>query len=201
MNISEEVIGRLRDCQKKSIETVSTYLSSRSKKSCLISLPTGAGKSGVICVASHSSKSKRVLILTHRRAVCDQLAKQLKGDFYKKILGEAADISNLKTVFKSINNFEKEGVYCTTVQMITMLSESELDSIKDKIDLVVFDEGHAEPASQWSKAVRKFKCKKIIVTATPYRNDLFSFDIDVKHHYIYTFKKAVENQDILEPIF
>lgn len=201
MNISEEVIGRLRDCQKKSIETVSTYLSSRSKKSCLISLPTGAGKSGVICVASHSSKSKRVLILTHRRAVCDQLAKQLKGDFYKKTLGEAADISNLKTVFKSINNFEKEGVYCITVQMITMLSESELDLIKDKIDLVVFDEGHAEPASQWSKAVRKFECKKIIITATPYRNDLFSFDIDTKHHYIYTFKKAVENQDILEPIF
>ncbi|MFK3988837.1 DEAD/DEAH box helicase [Psychrobacter sp. NPDC064578] len=201
MNISEDVISRLRDCQKKSIDTVSTYLNSRSKKACLISLPTGAGKSGVICVTSHSSRSKRVLILTHRRAVCDQLAKQLKGDFYKKILGEAADISNLKTVFKSINNFEKEGVYCTTVQMITMLSESELDSIKDKIDLVVFDEGHAEPASQWSKAVRKFKCKKIIVTATPYRNDLFSFDIDVKHHYIYTFKKAVENQDILEPIF
>ena len=99
MNISEEVIGRLRDCQKKSIETVSTYLSSRSKKSCPISLPTGAGKSGVICVASHSSKSKRVLILTHRRAVCDQLEKQLKGDFYKKILGEAADISKLNKSF------------------------------------------------------------------------------------------------------
>ena len=201
MNISEDVISRLRDCQKKSIDTVSTYLNSRSKKACLISLPTGAGKSGVICVTSHSSKSKRVLVLTHRRAVCDQLVKQLKGEFYKKILDDVADIPNLKSVFKNINSFQKEGIYCTTVQMITALSESELDSIKDKIDLVIFDEGHAEPASKWSKAVRKFKCKKLIITATPYRNDLFSFDIDVKHHYIYTFKKAVENQDILEPIF
>ncbi|SNT71328.1 DEAD/DEAH box helicase [Psychrobacter sp. LV10R520-6] len=201
MNISEEVIERLRDCQKESIKTVSTYLSSRSKKSCLISLPTGAGKSGVICIASHSSKSKRVLILTHRRPVCDQLAKQLKGDFYKKILGDEADISNLKPLFKDIDNFEKEGIYCTTVQMITKLSESELDSIKDKVDLVIFDEGHAEPASKWSKAVRKFECKKLIITATPYRNDLFSFDIDVKHHYIYTFKKAVEKHDIVEPNF
>ena len=201
MKISEEVTERLRSCQKTSVETISKYLRSKSEKSCLISLPTGAGKSGVICVASHSSKSKRVLVLTHRRAICDQLTKQLKGDFYKKILGNEADISSLKSVFKSINNFEKEGVYCTTVQMITTLSESELDSIKDQIELVIFDEGHAEPASKWSKAVRKFECKKIIITATPYRNDLFSFDIDTKHHYIYTFKKAVENQDILEPIF
>lgn len=201
MNISEEVIEKLRVCQKESIKTVSTYLSSRSKKACLISLPTGAGKSGVICVTSHSSKSKRVLVLTHRRAVCDQLVKQLKGEFYKKILDDVADIPNLKSVFKNINSFQKEGIYCTTVQMITALSESELDSIKDKIDLVIFDEGHAEPASKWSKAVRKFKCKKLIITATPYRNDLFSFDIDVKHHYIYTFKNAVENHDIVDPNF
>lgn len=201
MKISEEVTERLRDCQKTSLETISKYLRSKSEKSCLISLPTGAGKSGVICVASHSSNSKRVLVLTHRRPVCDQLVRQLKGAFHRKILGEEVDIPNLKPVFKDINNFQKEGIYCTTVQMITTLSESELDSIKEKIDLLIFDEGHAEPASKWSKAVRKFECKKIIITATPYRNDLFSFDIDVKHHYIYTFKKAVENQDILEPIF
>lgn len=201
MKISEEVVEMLRDCQKTSVDTISKYLRSKSKKSCLISLPTGAGKSGVICIASHSSKSKRILVLTHRRVVCDQLTKQLKGDFYKRILDDVADIPNLKPVFKDINNFQREGVYCTTVQMITALSASELDSIKHKIDLVIFDEGHAEPASKWSKAVRKFECKKIIITATPYRNDLLSFDIDAKHHYIYTFKKAVENQDILEPIF
>ena len=201
MNINDEVNGRLRDCQKESLETISTYLSSRSEKSCLISLPTGAGKSGVICVASHNAKSKRILVLTHRRPVCDQLVRQLKGAFHKKILGDEVDIPTLKSVFKNIDNFQKEGIYCTTVQKITTLSESELDSIKDKIDLVIFDEGHAEPASKWSKAVRKFECKKIIITATPYRNDLFSFDIDVKHHYIYTFKSAVKNHDIIEPNF
>ena len=201
MNISEDVFVKLRGCQQESLKTISTYLSSRSEKSCLISLPTGAGKSGVICIASHNSKSKRILVLTHRRPVCDQLVKQLKGAFHKKILGERIAIPDLKSVFKNINNFQKEGIYCTTVQMITMLSETELDSIKDKVDLVIFDEGHAEPASKWSKAVRKFKCKKIIITATPYRNDLFSFDIDVKHHYIYTFKNAVNNYDIVEPCF
>ncbi len=201
MKISEEVIESLRDCQKTSLDIISKYLRSKSEKPCLISLPTGAGKSGVICVASHSSTSKRVLVLTHRRAVCDQLIKQLRGDFYKKILDDVADIPNLKSVLKNIDNFQKEGIYCTTVQMITTLSESQLDSIKDKIDLVIFDEGHAEPASKWSKAVRKFKCKKLIITATPYRNDLFSFDIDVKHNYIYTFKKAVENYDIVDPHF
>lgn len=201
MNISEDVFEKLRGCQQESLKTISTYLSSRSEKSCLISLPTGAGKSGVICVASHNAKSKRILVLTHRRPVCDQLVRQLKGAFHKKILGDEVDIPTLKSVFKNIDNFQKEGIYCTTVQKITTLSESELDSIKDKIDLVIFDEGHAEPASKWSKAVRKFECKKIIITATPYRNDLFSFDIDVKHHYIYTFKSAVKNHDIVEPNF
>jgi|26BtaG_2_1085354.scaffolds.fasta_scaffold32025_2 superfamily II DNA or RNA helicase len=115
MNISEDVFEKLRGCQQESLKTISTYLSSRSEKSCLISLPTGAGKSGVICVASHNAKSKHILVLTHRRPVCDQLVRQLKGAFHKKILGDEVDISTLKSVFKNIDNFQKEGIYCTIV--------------------------------------------------------------------------------------
>ncbi|WP_288433263.1 DEAD/DEAH box helicase family protein [uncultured Acinetobacter sp.] len=86
--ISKLIQENLRECQVKSIEVIAKYLRSKSEGSCLISLPTGAGKSGVICTVSHNCKYKKLLIVTHRRAVCDQLYKQLKGKFFEKILPE-----------------------------------------------------------------------------------------------------------------
>ena len=49
--------------------------------------------------------------------------------------------------------------------------------------------------------IRELNAKKVIITATPYRNDLFSFDIDVDHSYIYSYKKATEDNVIVQPTF
>lgn len=92
-------------------------------------------------------------------------------------------------------------MYCTTFQKITGLSESELLVLKNSFDLILIDEGHAEPSPKWGATIRELVAKKIIITATPYRNDLFSFDIDVKHSYIYTYKKATEENVIVQPRF
>src|SRR5690606_17181715 len=89
--ISEQLQDALRQCQVKSIDVIAKYLRSKSEGSCLISLPNGAGKSGVICTVSHNCKYKKILVVTHRRAVCDQLYKQLKGKFFEKILPQEVD--------------------------------------------------------------------------------------------------------------
>lgn len=201
--ISEQIKDNLRECQVKSIEVIAKYLRSKSGGSCLISLPTGAGKSGVICTVSHNCKYKKLLVVTHRRAVCDQLYKQLKGKFFEKILAEEVDYKSFikKDIFSNIGDVSKDGVYCTTFQKITGLSESELLVLKNSFDLILIDEGHAEPSPKWGATIRELVAKKIIITATPYRNDLFSFDIDVKHSYIYTYKKATEDNVIVQPRF
>lgn len=201
--INEQIKDNLRECQVKSIEVIAKYLRSKSEGSCLISLPTGAGKSGVICTVSHNCKYKKILVVTHRRAVCDQLYKQLKGKFFEKILPEGFNYKSFikKDIFNGIGDISKDGVYCTTFQKITGLSESELLVLKNSFDLILIDEGHAEPSPKWGATIRELVAKKIIITATPYRNDLFSFDIDVKHSYIYTYKKATEDNVIVQPCF
>ncbi|PTB90635.1 hypothetical protein C9993_13690, partial [Marinobacter sp. Z-F4-2] len=48
--------SNLRSCQQDSIRTALSYLRkplTETAKACLVSLPTGAGKSGVISVISH----------------------------------------------------------------------------------------------------------------------------------------------------
>lgn len=201
--INDLITNNLRPCQLESIGTIQRYLESMSEKSCLISLPTGAGKSGVICTVGHFSTFDKILVVTHRRAVCDQLYKQLKGKFFQKILQEDVDYKQflIKKIFNHINNTDNNGIYCTTFQKITSLSEQELTALENTFSLILIDEGHAEPSPKWGTAIRELNARKVIITATPYRNDLFSFDIDAKHSYIYTYKQAVKDKVIVAPIF
>ena len=201
--IDDAILNQLRDCQIKSIETIANYLADDTKRSCLISLPTGAGKSGVICTIGHFSSFEKILVVTHRRAVCNQLYKQLKGKFFEKILSSEIDYKQFltKRIFNQINHTEENGIYCTTFQKIITLSEDELLALKTTFNLILIDEGHAEPSPKWGTAIRELKAKKVIITATPYRNDLFSFDIDAEHSYIYTYKQAIEDRVIVTPNF
>lgn len=197
-----EIKNTLRNCQTQSIEVAANYFKSRSNGSCLISLPTGAGKSGVICCLSQFSAYKNILIVTYRRAVCDQLYKQIKGDFFGKVANE--EISKKNTTKKTFNKIDiqnNEGIFCTTFQKLISLKHDEINELISKVDLIIIDEGHSEPSPEWGGVIRKFDVKKIIVTATPYRNDLFSFDIDINHSYIYTYKKAIDERVISPPTF
>jgi superfamily II DNA or RNA helicase len=198
--IINELWGGLRACQQKSIRTALKYLKNTvSNKSCLISLPTGAGKSGVICTLAHLSKHKRVLILCHRRAVCDQLIKQLSGAFFSLIAPEG----NIQTkeVFSSVDNSDEDGLYVSTFQKLQSMEADALQKLKGDIDLLIIDEGHSEPSPVWSQIARGIGAHKIIITATPYRNDLFQFDIDPESSFVYTFEKALEDEILVEPQF
>lgn len=200
--VPESIISELRDCQRKSINTISKYINEHSEGSCLISLPTGSGKSGVICCIAHYSDLERILVVTHRRAVCNQLYRQLKGAFFEKILQKNYDSRLIKkTVRNDISSEGHEGIHCTTFQKLTSMTVEDIDKLKNSFQLILIDEGHAEPSPQWGTVIRKLESKKVIITATPYRNDLFSFDIDVKHSFIYTYKNAIRDQVIVKPTF
>lgn len=202
LEIPASLKSNLRNCQISSIDKVDEYIRSRSKGSCLISLPTGAGKTGVISVVANLITKKNILVITHRRAVCDQLYKNLKGCFFEKIQEGLSETLVTKNVFNGLGDEHSEGIFCTTFQTLDRVDEIFLRKLREKTDVIIIDEGHAEPSNKWSLLVRSFKkSKKIIITATPYRNDLFIFDIDVNHNFIYTFKAGVEDEIIYRPNF
>lgn len=199
-SINDKLWVGLRGCQQESIRVALRYLKSPvSDKSCLVSLPTGAGKSGVICTISHVAKHKRVLILCHRRAVCDQLITQLSGTFFSLVAPNEAIKS--KDVFSSVDSTASEGVYVSTFQKLQSMEPAVLHKLKEAIDLLIIDEGHSEPSPVWSQIARGLGAHKIIITATPYRNDLFQFDIDPGSSYVYTFEKALSDEILVEPSF
>ncbi|GAA4084293.1 DEAD/DEAH box helicase [Zhongshania borealis] len=198
--ISDTLWTGLRGCQQDSIKIGLKYLKAPvQEKSCLLSLPTGAGKSGVICSLSHFSKHKKVLVLCHRRAVCDQLIKQLSGLFFELVAGGEKIPS--KEVFSSVDDTSAEGVYVSTFQKLQSMGAAELQRLKDDIDLLIIDEGHSEPSPVWSQIARGLGAHKIIITATPYRNDLFQFDIDPLSSYVFTFEKALSDGILVDPEF
>jgi superfamily II DNA or RNA helicase len=207
MNISgfslNDVLWRsLRICQQGSIQTALRYLRkplAEDPKSCLISLPTGAGKSGVISVISHKATQDKTLVLCHRRAVCDQLYSELSGKFFKeRAEGEAI---HLKRVFKNVDDTTSNGIYVSTFQKLQSFTSAQLEELKQNIDLIIIDEGHAEPSPVWSTLVRGMGAHKIVITATPYRNDLFQFDVTADASFIYTFEKALSDGVLKEPEF
>ncbi|CAM5224592.1 DEAD/DEAH box helicase [Alishewanella longhuensis] len=200
--VNEDLWQSLRHCQQESIQTALSYLKkplNENANSCLICLPTGAGKSGVISIVSHKATQKRVLVLCHRRAVCDQLFKEIDGKFFSdRVEGE---VIKRKAVYSDVNDTSKNGVYVSTFQKLQTFDSAQLARLKQDIDLIIIDEGHAEPSPVWSSLVRGIDAHKVVITATPYRNDLYQFDVTEDASYIYTFERALADGVLKEPTF
>lgn len=201
--LCSELWSALRFCQQRSIETALKYIKrpieSLDSKSCLISLPTGAGKSGVIAVVAHAAKQSKVLVLCHRRAVCDQLVREINGAFFESLVQNYKGLK--KKVFDSVDDTTGSGIYVSTFQKLVSFTSDELAALKKNIDLIIVDEGHSEPSPVWKGLVRGTGAHKVVITATPYRNDLFQFDIDDGSSFIYTFEEALGQAVLMEPDF
>lgn len=194
------ILSSLRKGQRAALEAADRYLSSNSgDKAFLICMPTGAGKTGVIATLAQTSQARRVLLISPRKAVCDQLRREVGGAFFAKVLGDRPAglrrISWLNTVDS------KAEILVSTFQKLSCLKKDELDRLQANIDLVIVDEGHSEPAPVWNKLSRRFRCHRFIITATPYRNDLFQFDIDTSNAYLYTYSAAIDDGVLVAPVF
>ncbi len=191
--------------QKEALKTLVDYIDNSQKvndysKSALIHLPTGSGKSGVIATISRFySKVNHALILTPRIALRDQLFDDINEQFFNVL--ETKPSNYPKKVIKLESGSiipaldGEQVVLVSTIQMIKSLNRNNKSKLKvliDNISLLILDEGHYEPAPSWSQAIRKFKCPKVLFSATPFRNDLKLFDIDINFTYSYTFIDAVE---------
>lgn len=90
-------------------------------------------------------------------------------------------------------------IVVSTVQMLgTMHRTDALEGVdlNSALDLVLFDEGHYQPAVQWSAAIRALSCPTTLFTATPFRNDLRPFIVNQDYFDIYHHQTAIDAQVI-----
>jgi superfamily II DNA or RNA helicase len=176
---------------------------------CLIRMPTGTGKTGVIACLTRLSNKGSSLVLTPWANLRQQMIDDLNGDFWAKIGVAPAKrevVSMFPTTAKAIIAMPDPKVIVATFATLNDLRLNHPDTYKKlaaNISLVVVDEGHYEPAVEWGKSVKGLKVRTVLLTATPYRNDLKLFRITDStrstHHF--THKQAVENKIIRELTF
>ncbi len=206
---------RLWGHQRQAVKSVLDYLNAREDASsirdqgmgsALAHMPTGSGKTGVIATLCRCvPRVKSCVVLAPRRALRDQLAVEIRGRFFEKLGCESrirsAQIMVLDervSLRKSSPSF-KNKIVISTIHKLDAFRREDFkrfqSTIKD-VDLVVFDEGHYEPSLSWSRTVRTFQCGRLIVTATPFRDDLKLFDINYAYASTYSFSTAVKERFI-----
>jgi len=206
--------SKLWDFQKEASERVFDYLkdykSRKTDKSSLVAMPTGSGKTAIIAALARCSRTEGIiLVVSPRVAVSTQIRNQI-GDredtsisANSKNFLEKIDINiNKRKVYnysKPLEHYlnenpkQKAFVFVCTIQKIQMVSKDliEYQKLLKNVSMIIFDEGHYEPATSWSNTIRSFKVPRIIFTATPFRNDLKSFDIDWTLSYVSSYNKIV----------
>lgn len=175
----------------------------------LIRMPTGTGKTGVIAVLSVAAPPDGwTLILTPWANLCDQMVKDIRLRFWLRTEWKPSKKPKVVRLFPSSldevlqNKSEPHLIVVATFATIVSIFREDREKylqISDKLAQVFVDEGHYEPAVEWGQAVKGLHKPTVLLTATPYRNDLKLFRIaknDV-HHFTH---QAAERKAIVRPV-
>ncbi|MDY6994226.1 MAG: DEAD/DEAH box helicase family protein, partial [Pseudomonadota bacterium] len=197
--------------QKLAIEKITEYIRNydegQTQDYSLISTPTGTGKTGIIAgVAQLCYLDKSVLVIAPRLALRDQLHLKIGRDFFSKfgqLLQELPkEVIRTDENIPSLDEFgQSPKILVSTIQKLVYLESNEREKFNlliNSISLILFDEGHYEPARRWRQIIEQFNCPKVIFTATPFRNDLRPFKIAPEYSYLLTMDEAIEKNIVRE---
>ena len=200
--------------QVKAVRLVQRYLKARragtTSGSALVRFPTGTGKTAVIAVAARIlAPAGIVVVVCPSAALRDQLSDEISTVFWEKKLGveppqpglrvEVFTPSSLAGTLASVGT--KSAVLVGTIQALAEVRKdhpSDFSGLAAKISLLVFDEGHREPATVWGDAARALQAPTLLFSATPYRNDYALFDVDPKYVESLPFHEAIQDRCIRE---
>lgn len=173
---------------------------------CLVRMPTGTGKTGVVACLSLLSATGRTLVLTPWANLRDQMVEALRHGFWGSI-GEVAPTKKVVSMLPSTAEDEIKTAASVLVCTFATLTELRRErpniyaALAASIDVVFVDECHYEPALEWGKAVKGLKKPPVLLTATPYRNDLKLFRIRDTSRAVFQFThEAAEAQGIIRPL-
>ena len=207
----------LWDHQRQAIETAHRYLTTKDvgDASALITMPTGTGKTGVIAtiVTALPSITGHRLVLTPWDALARQLIDDLRGRFWNRLPGSTRPESLPVCRLPSSTNLERvletsePTVFVATIAAISVAAARsdglgfDLGDVFADFGCVLVDEGHYEPAHEWSKAIRGLHRPTVLLTATPYRNDVKYFRVGEAWRYRFPHWQAEEKRFLRTPEF
>jgi superfamily II DNA or RNA helicase len=203
--------------QVRALETVHEYLDSDSRgdTSALLTMPTGTGKTGVIAasVTFIPSLQGHRLVLTPWDALVRQLITDIDRRFWERLSLQRPHglppVERLpsSSLIDEVAQLKEPRVYVATIAAIFVLARKCRDEDRDIAELfsgfglAIVDEGHYEPAHDWSIAIRSLRLPTVLLTATPYRNDEKFFVIGDDWRYRFPHHEAVEERFLREPQF
>jgi hypothetical protein len=173
---------RLWPHQKSALAFLTRHLNG-STDPCLVRMPTGTGKTGVIACLSLLSAEGRTLVLTPWSNLRDQMVDALKDGFWASVrrVAPAGKIVAMlpSTAEVVIRDAGVKVIVCTftTLTDLSRTAPALYQELAAFVETVVVDECHYEPAIEWGRAVKGLAKPMVLLTATPYRNDLKLFRI------------------------
>ncbi|HSS48990.1 MAG TPA: DEAD/DEAH box helicase family protein, partial [Thermoanaerobaculia bacterium] len=178
-------------------------------RSALIRMPTGTGKSGVIAILTRCFEDTRSsLVLTPFKALREQLAADVERKFWAQIGVNPGSWPRVVEKFVPSNlgalrarHTGQPCIYVGTIQALQQVKredDSLYADLRRSLSLVIFDEGHREPAPEWAETVRGLQQPTVLLTATPYRNDHKVFNVDPAFVFAFSHHDAVAQHIIRE---
>lgn len=197
LGLSKEVRKKLWPHQDQAVAFAVKHLN-ENQETCLIRMPTGTGKSGVIACLTRLANERTSLVLTPWANLRTQMIQALSSGFWSEVglkpVGPVV-VEMLPSDAHAVISVGKPQVIVATFTTLNTLRRDfplQYAALAKVLDLVVVDECHYEPAPEWGQSVKRLEKPTVLLTATPYRNDLKLFRISNPkksvHHL--THKKA-----------
>ncbi|MAU48548.1 MAG: helicase [Yangia sp.] len=190
---------QLREPQVEAYKALYEYFRS-GRKSAIIQIPVGCGKSGIAAIVPFGIAKGRVLIVAPNLTIKEGLFESMdvtnrQKCFWRRrgILSDDAMIGGPFATTLDTGNIsvcEKSHIVISNVQQLSTNPDKWLHRFpRDFFDLLIVDEAHHAPAASWQKVCEHFGDARVVnMTATPFRGDAQEIEGDLV--YRYPFKKA-----------
>ncbi|ASD21725.1 hypothetical protein B7495_06130 [Cryobacterium sp. LW097] len=204
------VRSTLYDFQLDAVESVESFLDADESRgnTFIVSMPTGSGKSGVIAYVAQDrvGDAGDVLLLCPWDALVTQLSDDVGARFWNHAGVDASSMLAPVRLYPStargeIQSAEKPTIWIMTLAALVGMAAEDRRSLEARLQTVIVDEGHYEPAPSWAQAVRKLGKRTLLFTATPFRNDVKYFDVAEGDSFHYSARVAIESGRLRTPEF
>jgi superfamily II DNA or RNA helicase len=210
-------IGSIWPNQLDALDTLARFFKATPNGASLMQMPTGSGKTTIIAIAARiraQETRKAVLVLSPSAALSEQLRFDIEEGVWARLEVNSpwTDLTvttllrsnrpNLTAALKDAST--RPQVLIGTLQAlhdIRGFDAALYAKIRAMCSAAFVDEGHREPAEQWSKSVEALGTPIILFSATPYRNDMRIFHVDPKFVEYRSFNWAVSEKLIRDVRF
>lgn len=189
----------LRESQLGALYAIASHFTVRDDEA-IVAMPTGTGKTAVMMMAPYLLEAKRVLLISSSRLVRSQIAEDftelrtlkelavLPADLPPPIVYEIEERVKTKDSWALLKEHD---VLVAIPTSVSPAIKEVAKHPKNFFDLILIDEAHHSPASTWEAILqRNPKAKKILFTATPFRNDLK--ELPGRLIYVYPVKRSYD---------